>query len=568
MTSSHAGARAQPGLDTLRTITTPEGVELNLRLAGPMPRACAWAIDFVLRAAILLAVVVAVSALGQLGLGIFLISAFLLEWIFPAVCEVHFDGATPGKKAMGLRVVNDDGTPVQVAAAVVRNLLRAVDFLPVMYGVGLASMLVNREFKRLGDLVAQTVVVYREEAQPASAIPQAAAIAPATPLSMEEARAILDYAERAPDLTAERAEELALIGEPLVGGAVPAAAGSRERMLGVANYIVGRGRAMKQQLFEDRYGAEWAALEAWLARRGKRQEGAAATAFSESELPQRYRRLCQQLALARDRRYGTQVVERLHRLASEIHQVLYGARGDERSRWLIYLYGGFARAVRLEWRVVLAATLLFFIPFTATNVLAQLVPEAALYVLGPEQIGHFEEMYGKGAEHLGRRGADSDFAMFGFYIFNNVKIAFQMFAGGLAAGLGTLFYLLFNGVTLGTAAGYVTGAGHGESFYSFVAGHSAFELTGVVLAGAAGLKIGLALVAPGRLTRRHALAAAGRDAAAIMYGAAALLFAAAFVEAFWSPRTTVAPLVKYGVGIAAWLLVLAYFALGGRRRGA
>lgn len=325
---------------------------------------------------------------------------------------------------------------------------------------------------------------------------------------------------------------------------------------------------MKQQLFEDRYGAEWDALERWLARRDNPNDGALPGPFSESELPQRYRRLCQQLALARDRRYGTHVAERLHRLASEIHQILYGARDDQRSRWLRYVYGGFARAVRAEWRVVLAATLLFLVPFAGTIVLAQAVPEVAFYVLGPEQIKHFEEMYGKGAEHLGRRGADSDFAMFGFYIFNNVKIAFQMFAGGLAAGLGTLFYLLFNGVTLGTAAGYVAGAGHGQSFYSFVAGHSALELTGIVLAGAAGLKLGFALIAPGRLTRKQALAAAGRAAAVIMYGAAAMLFAAAFVEAFWSPRTTVAPLVKYGVGIAAWLLVLAYFALGGRRRGA
>lgn len=240
MTSPHAAPLAQPGLDTLRTITTPEGVELNLRLAGPMPRACAWAIDLALRAVMLLVLLIAVSTLGELGLGIFLISAFLLEWIFPAVCEVRFGGATPGKKAMGLRVVNDDGTPVQAAAAVVRNLLRAVDFLPVMYGVGLVSMLVNREFKRLGDLVAQTVVVYREDAQPAPAIPEAAAIAPASPLSMEEARAILDYAERAPDLTTERAEELARIGEPLVAGAAPTAASARERLLGVANYIVGR----------------------------------------------------------------------------------------------------------------------------------------------------------------------------------------------------------------------------------------------------------------------------------------------------------------------------------------
>lgn len=325
---------------------------------------------------------------------------------------------------------------------------------------------------------------------------------------------------------------------------------------------------MKQQLFEDRYAPEWEAFERWLENHGRKKNGKPAAEWSESELPQRYRRLCQQLALARDRRYGTHVVERLHRLASEIHQVLYGARGDQRSRWRTYVNGGFARVVRREWRVVLASALLFLVPFTGMIVLAMSAPEAAFYVLAPEQIAQFEEMYGQSAEQLGRRGADTDFSMFGFYIFNNVKIAFQMFAGGLALGIGTLFYLLFNGVTLGAAAGYVTAAGHGEAFFSFVAGHSALELTGLVLAGGAGLKLGCALAAPGRLTRRQALVAAGRGAAGIMYGAAAMLFAAAFVEAFWSPRTTFAPLVKYGVGVAAWLLVLAYFTFAGRGRAA
>jgi len=225
-----------PRLDTLRSITTPEGIELHLRLAGPVPRACAWAIDLAVRVAIMIVLFMVLSGLGGLGMGILLIAVFLLEWLYPAVCEIHFDGATPGKKAMGLRVVSDDGTPVQPAAAVVRNLLRAVDFLPVAYGLGLASMLINREFKRLGDLVAQTVVIYREELRAEVALPPAAPLAPATPLSVEEARAILDYAERVPELTAERADELAQIAEPLVGGG----AAVRERLLGVANHLVGR----------------------------------------------------------------------------------------------------------------------------------------------------------------------------------------------------------------------------------------------------------------------------------------------------------------------------------------
>jgi uncharacterized RDD family membrane protein YckC len=227
----------QPGLDTLRSITTPEGVELNLRLAGPVPRACAWAIDLLIRVVIMVILFFALLPLGGVGYGAFLIAVFSLEWIYPALCEVYLDGATPGKKAMGLRVVNDDGTPVQMAAAMIRNLLRAADFLPVLYGVGLASMLVNREFKRLGDLVAQTVVVYRDESRAAVAIPAAPSAPPAAPLSVQEARAILDWAERVPELTPERVEELARIAEPLIGKGGPSA---RERLLSVANHLVGR----------------------------------------------------------------------------------------------------------------------------------------------------------------------------------------------------------------------------------------------------------------------------------------------------------------------------------------
>jgi uncharacterized RDD family membrane protein YckC len=227
-----------PALDTLRPITTPEGVELNLRLAGPVPRACAWAIDLAVRAAIMLIFALLLGSLGRLGYGVLLIVWFVLEWLYPAFCEARFDGATPGKKMMGLRVVSDDGTPVHASAAFVRNLLRAVDFLPVAYAVGLVSMLVHREFRRLGDIVAQTVVIYREDAQRAAHIPHAIPVAPTIALSVEEARAILDYAERVPRLTPERADELALIAEPLLGASSAGAA--QERLLGIANHLVGR----------------------------------------------------------------------------------------------------------------------------------------------------------------------------------------------------------------------------------------------------------------------------------------------------------------------------------------
>jgi uncharacterized RDD family membrane protein YckC len=226
-------------LDTTRRVATPEGIELTLRLAGPVPRALAWAIDLALRAAILFAVSVVAGALGKAGMGVILLTAFFVEWLLPAWFEASWNGQTPGKRAMGLVVLNDDGTPLRWPAALTRNLLRAVDFLPFLYGTGLVSMLANRDFKRLGDLAAGTVVVYQaEKAEASKNIPAAAPIAPPVPLTLEEQRAVLELAERAPGLTRERLEELAELPTPLVGSLDGSRAAAR--LIGMANYIAGR----------------------------------------------------------------------------------------------------------------------------------------------------------------------------------------------------------------------------------------------------------------------------------------------------------------------------------------
>jgi uncharacterized RDD family membrane protein YckC len=226
-------------LDTTRRVATPEGIELTLRLAGPVPRALAWSVDFLLRAALVLVVSMIASRFGRAGMGVVLIAAFFVEWLLPAWFEAMWGGQTPGKRLFRLAVLNDDGTPVRWPGALTRNLLRAADFLPFLYGVGLITMLMNRDFKRLGDLAAGTVVVYQaEKVAAARAIPQAPPQPPPLSLSPEEQRAVLDLAERSATFTRERFEELAEIPTPLVGRAVRDAAASR--MLGIANYLAGR----------------------------------------------------------------------------------------------------------------------------------------------------------------------------------------------------------------------------------------------------------------------------------------------------------------------------------------
>lgn len=239
MTTATLARRAERRalLDTIRAIPTPEGIELTLRLAGPLPRAIAWLIDLLLRAAVLLLLGWTLGMLGGFGWGIILIFAFLLEWLAPAAFEVWADGSTPGKKAMGLMVLHDDGTPVDWSAALVRNLLRAVDFLPIGYGLGLTAMLIHADFKRLGDIAAGTVVVYRAPTHKPAPIPHAAPIPAQRALDLSEQRTILDFAERCPSLTAERAREIAELAVP-ISGAAPG--NETERLLEIANFLSGR----------------------------------------------------------------------------------------------------------------------------------------------------------------------------------------------------------------------------------------------------------------------------------------------------------------------------------------
>lgn len=236
----HSADAYQPAalLDTALRVGTPEGIELSLRLAGPVVRALAWLVDFVVRLAIMGVLAIVLGVLGRFGMGLFLLIWFFLEWLFPAWCEVRWGGATPGKKAFNLIVLHDDGTPIGWPTALTRNILRAFDFLPFFYGFGLIAMLMNREFKRLGDLAAGTIVVYTESKPRGFQIRETPPLAPPVALSLPEQRAILDFAERSNGLTEQRAGELAALPGALVDGLQGRAA--TERLIAIANHLLGR----------------------------------------------------------------------------------------------------------------------------------------------------------------------------------------------------------------------------------------------------------------------------------------------------------------------------------------
>ncbi|BBM01562.1 stage II sporulation protein M [Microbulbifer sp. GL-2] len=317
---------------------------------------------------------------------------------------------------------------------------------------------------------------------------------------------------------------------------------------------------MRQRDFENRYRDSWTQLETWLKGDGKDAKAAAL------DLPAAYRDLCQQLAMAKERQYTGRLIDHLNQLVMAAHHRVYRQQTLRRKGWLHYLLAGFPQAVRANGRTVALASALFLLPALVMGI-GTYNNDALIYaVMSPGDVLSLESMYDPGNRVLGReRGSDTDLRMFGFYIKNNIGIAFRTFAGGILFGLGSIFFLVFNGVYLGAVFGHITRVGFVSTFYPFVIGHGAFELTAIVLAGAAGLLLGRSLVDPGQHRRSVALRLASVEAMKIMYGTFLMLVIAAFLEAFWSSSAATPISIKLGVGALLWVLVFAYFVLAGRR---
>lgn len=223
-------------LDTRHHVETPEGIDLVLRPAGALPRVLAFTIDLLIRGAILLLLFIVLAFLGQLGMGLGSILFFLVNWWYMVLFEVLHQGRSPGKQVMGLRVVHDDGTPVGWGASLTRNLLRFVDMLPFGYGLGLVSCLSHPSFKRLGDLAAGTLVVYRDEMASRPSIPEGASERAPWRLSLAEQRALQGFAERQGSLSGARRTELAgILAEVLEAPPEQAEA----RLNGIARGLLG-----------------------------------------------------------------------------------------------------------------------------------------------------------------------------------------------------------------------------------------------------------------------------------------------------------------------------------------
>ncbi|WP_353572992.1 stage II sporulation protein M [Candidatus Albibeggiatoa sp. nov. BB20] len=311
---------------------------------------------------------------------------------------------------------------------------------------------------------------------------------------------------------------------------------------------------MKQQTFEQQHESLWEQFAQYLEQLEQKQ-------VTSEHFPQLYRQICHHLALARDRHYSPYLIERLNRLVLRGHQQMYTQRQHHFLLSLLqFVMADFPQAVRRESRLVFLSATLFFAPLFIMAIVVYLYPEVIYSLLSFEQVAGMESMYDPTSSYVGRnRNSGSDFLMFGYYIYNNIGIDFQVFAGGILYCIGTLFFVIFNGLYIGGVGGYLVQLGYHVPFLSFVAGHSSLELLAIVISGATGLKLGFALIAPQRLQRSQALIQAAKHSIVLLYGVILMSLLAAFIEAFWSSNASIDPMIKYTVGISLWVLSLLYF---------
>lgn len=319
---------------------------------------------------------------------------------------------------------------------------------------------------------------------------------------------------------------------------------------------------MKQSAFESTHRDTWLRLQEIV---HTLELGKTPPAQQLQEFPVLFRKLCHYHALARDRHYSSHLVDELADLVVRAHQQMYRRRYHLRDALLRFLVLEFPQLVRDEKPFVLLAAALFVVPAVALLIAGLLAPELVFTIIDPQQAQQMDGMYDPTERVIGSaRDSDTNWAMFGFYVQNNISVAFRTFASGLLLGVGSAFFLIYNGALIGAIAAHLANVGFMVTFSTFVVGHGSFELTAIVLAGAAGLKLGHALLVPVKVSRLQSLKAAAAIAIRLVYGVIIMLLIAAFVEAFWSSNNLFPAAVKYTVGAVLWLVVLGYLLLCGR----
>jgi len=283
---------------------------------------------------------------------------------------------------------------------------------------------------------------------------------------------------------------------------------------------------------------------------------------------QRFREITQDLNIAKANNYDPAIIERLNILVNEGSQTLYSQRTLPLKKAVLFVTETFPRKIRFNWRGILSCTLLFYGITIFFGFLCFHFPDIPGELIPLRELVNIESMYNPESRYyLTPRDITNDADMFGYYIYNNISIAFRIFAGGIFAGLGSLFFLCVNAGFLGIVAGHLINSGFSVTFFPFIIAHGAFELNAIVFSAYAGLLLGYRFFITKGLSRGASIKKAGKDAFPIIAGSALMLIIAAVIEAFWSSKHLLPVQLRIGTGISLWVLVLFYFLLAGRKRG-
>ncbi len=571
-------------------VETPEHVELHLELAGVGSRAAAALFDTALVVGGMVLIVIVAGAGGSTGaLGGWALALLILLYFFSflgyfGLFEALNGGRTPGKKALGIRVVMETGHAVTPTAAVVRNLVRLMDcffpFLPIL--PGFLMVLLHHRHQRPGDLAAGTIVV-RDRPSDWGLGPAAASLdepldAGPPELSDAEFRLLDQFLAREgeldPAVQARIAADLARRFQERGPRRAPDStayltalhADEQRKRRGRFATRAQPGAIGRTTVPAERFVAH--KREQWEAFRAAamRVERAGVGALPPGEIPAfatRYREMAADLARARTYGVDSRVIDYLERIVSAGHNALYRARGRRRAPVGRYLFRDFPAAVVQSWRYVGAAFVLFAVPTIIGYGVLRAQPARAEELVPPVLVSRAEQA----AEHQARgvgyaESPKEDLPVIASAIIsNNVLIAFWAFAGGILLGLPTVWVLVKNGLALGMGFGVFVNHHAGGYLATFIAGHGVLELTAIFIAGGAGFRVAGALLVPGDRTRRDAVVLEGRIAARMIGAVVCLLALAGTIEGLLS-ASDAAPAYKFAVSGASAVLLACYFASG------
>jgi uncharacterized membrane protein SpoIIM required for sporulation/uncharacterized RDD family membrane protein YckC len=551
-------------LEATVDIETPEHVAFSYTLAGAGSRVLAALIDYAICFVLLVATLIISMLVGSpgsvaraataWGSAILIIVQFAVIWGYYVLFEGLNDGQTPGKRWLGLRVVQDGGYSVTFAASAVRNLARAIDQQPVfLYAVGLVGVVVSRSHKRVGDMLAATIVVRERVVRvPASASEERPGdTAPLHTLLTDDEYAVLTrYVERRHTLEPAQRERLTAqltarfrdrAQDPDAGDVQMLTALQQREAAARARGVAARsdtGAAREQHALVAAGSKKWAAFAATLAEVQRRGLGRLPESQVSGFVAQ-YRELSADLARLQTASRGREVdaVFYLSRLVAAAHNLIYRQRSLSARAVLEFMTGAVPAEIRRSWRPIALAVVFLFAPLAITWVAVTRDPAVASTFIPPSMIERAELGVQRAASGEGYIPDPQLMrpVLASRIVANNVQVTFAAFAFGVTAGLGTLLLLVFNGVSIGGVLGLYQSKGILSLIVAFVAPHSVLELGAICIAGGAGFLLGAALLIPGQRTRREALVENGRRSIRLIAASTLMLFIAGAVEGFISP---------------------------------